>query len=173
MTTLDPTTLSAEKLAPMLRAWASGLFATEAAVELLIAHDVWPRRRDFLFTLVDAVDDGWARRGTVAPMASIDWDRVEAFLVSAPASRSEIAVLRLAASLAGSTVNRPLHDATAGLDETNTTLVLNAIAHRCGWHERGTTQLITGTLGASRADVDGPPAIAVGRYRPETRGGAA
>ena len=157
----------------MLRAWASGLFASEAAVELLIAHDVWLRRRDFLFTLVDAVDDGWGPRGAVVPMAAIDWDRVEAFLLSAPASRSEIAVLRLAASLAGSTVSRPLHDATAGLDETNTTLVLNAIAHRCGWHERGTSRLINGTLGESGADVDGAPAQLTSRYRPSPRGGAA
>jgi hypothetical protein len=157
----------------MLRAWANGLFASEAAVELLIAHDVWPRRRDFRFTLVDAVDDGWGPLGAVVPMASIDWDSVEAFLVSAPASRSEISVLRLAASLAGATVSRPLHDATAGLDETNTTLLLNAIAHRCGWHERGITQVITGTLATSRPDVDGPPAPALGGYRPEAPGGAA
>jgi hypothetical protein len=173
MTTVDPTTLTADELAPMLRAWASGLFASEAAVELLIAHDVWARRRDFLFTLVDAVDDGWAPRGAVVPMTAIDWDRVEALLASAPASRSEISVLRLAASLAGSTVSRPLHDATAGLDETNTTLVLNAIAHRCGWHERGTTRLITGTLAGSRPDVDDRRPPAMGGYRPDTRGGAA
>src|SRR3954451_3595560 len=136
MTSIDPTTLTSEELAPMLRAWASGLFASEAAVELLIAHDVWPRRRDFLFTLVDAVDDGWGPPGSVVPMAEIDWDRVEAFLVSAPASRSEISVLRCAASLAGAAVNGPLRDATASVDETNSVRILNAIAHRCGWHER-------------------------------------
>src|SRR5215218_6220857 len=62
MTSIDPTTLTSEELAPMLRAWASGLFPSEAAVELLIAHGVWPHRRDFRFTLVDAVDDGWGPR---------------------------------------------------------------------------------------------------------------
>jgi len=170
---VDPTTLTADELAPMLRAWASGMFASEAAIELLIAHDVWPRRRDFLFTLVDAIDDGWGPRGSVVPMAAIDWDRVEAFLVSAPASRSEISVLRCAASLAGAARTVPLHDATAGLDETNTTLVLNAIAHRCGWHERATAQLITGALAVSRPDVEGRRAPAMGEYRPDTRGGAA
>src|SRR3954470_23453840 len=166
MTTLDPTTLSAEELAPMLRAWASGMFSSEAAVELLIAHDVWPRRLDFLFTLVDAIDDGWGPRGGVVPMAAIDWDRVEAFLVSAPASRSEISVLRCAASLAGASVNVPLRDATAALDETNAALVLNAIAHRCGWHERGTSRVINGTLGESGTDVDSPPAQVARNYRP-------
>ena len=173
MTSIDPTTLTADELAPMLRAWASGMFASEAAVELLIAHDVWPRRRDFLFTLVDAVDDGWGPRGSVVPMAAIDWDRVEAFLVSAPASRSEISVLRCAASLAGAAVNVPLHDATAALDETNSALVVNAIAHRCGWHQRGTSRLINGTLEEGGTGVDGGPAEAMSRYRPAPRGGAA
>ena len=173
MTSIDPTTLAPDDLAPMLRAWASGMFASEAAVELLIAHDVWPRRRDFLFTLVDAIDDGWGPRGSVVPMAAIDWDRVEAFLMSAPASSSEISVLRCAASLAGAAVNVPLRDATAALDETNAARVLNAIAHRCGWHERGTSRLINGRLGESGTDVDGPPSQALSRYRPSPRGGAA
>ena len=173
MTSIDPTTLTADELAPMLRAWASGMFASEAAVELLIAHDVWPRRRDFLFTLVDAIDDGWGPRGSVVPMAAIDWDRVEAFLVSAPASRSEISVLRCAASLAGAAVNVPLRDATAALDETNSALVLNPIAHRCGWHERGTSRLITGTLEECGTDAGGLPAQAMRRHRPSPRGGAA
>src|SRR3954470_7045680 len=153
----------------MLRAWASGMFASEAAVELLIAHDVWPRRRDFLFTLVDAVDDGWGPRGTVVPMASIDWDRVEPFLVSAPASTSEISVLRCAASLAGAARSVPLRDATKGLDETNAALVLDAVAHRCGWHERGTAALITGRFEEREASVKARSVAA--RYRPNPRGG--
>ena len=85
----------------MLRAWAAGLYPSEAAVELLIAHGGWLRRRDFLASLVDAVDDGWGPRGQVVPMASIDWERVEGFLAQAHASSSEAALLRLAASLAG------------------------------------------------------------------------
>src|SRR5919206_4978256 len=103
MTTLDPTKLASAQLAPMLRAWAAGLYPSEAAVELLIAHGSWMRRRDFLTALVDVVDDGWGPRGEVVPTASVDWERVEGFLAHAHASSSEAAVLRLAASLAGTT----------------------------------------------------------------------
>jgi len=171
MTSIDPTTLTSEELAAMLRAWASGLFPSEASVQLLIAHDVWLHRRDFRLTLVDAVDDGWGPKGTVVPMASIDWDRVEAFLVSAPASTSEVSVLRLAASLAGTAISVPLRDATKGLDETNAALVLDAVAHRCGWHERGTARLITGRFDGREASARARSAAA--RYRPNLGGGAA
>jgi hypothetical protein len=156
MTTLDPTTLTVEELAPMLRAWAVGIYAGEAAVELLIAHDSWLRRRDFLSTLVDAVVDGWGPEGVIVPMASIDWDRVEAFLATAPASSSEAAILRLAASLAGATNTTPLRDLTGGLDDANAALVLDALAHRYGWHERGTARLVTGTFAGQRVSPGGP-----------------
>jgi hypothetical protein len=144
MTTLDSTTLDATTLAPMLRSWAAGLFTGEAAVELLIAHDTWLHRADFRGRLVDAVDDGWARDGGIEPMASIDWDAVEDFLTEAPCSTSEAGILRLAASLAGTEVTTPLAMMTASLDDTNAALVLDALAHRFGWHERGHTHRVTG-----------------------------
>jgi hypothetical protein len=59
MSTIDATTLQPVDLAPMLRAWSSGLYPSEAAVGLLIAYGRWLRRRDFLARLVDTVDDGW------------------------------------------------------------------------------------------------------------------
>jgi hypothetical protein len=40
---------------------------------------------------------------------------------------------------------------TAGLDEANGRHVLDAIAHRFGWHERGTSHLVNGR------QVDEPP----------------
>lgn len=151
-TTIDPTTLTVDELAPMLRAWAGGLYTDEAAVELLIQHRTWLRRRDFVVALVDAVVDGWGPQGVVVPMASIDWEGVEAFLDEAPASRSEICILRLAASLAGAQVAGSLRDLTVNLDDTNAALVLDALAHRYGWHERGRTQLVTGTFTVDRTD---------------------
>jgi hypothetical protein len=36
----------------------------------------------------DAVVDGWGPEGAVVPVASIDWERVETYLIDAPASRS-------------------------------------------------------------------------------------
>ncbi len=86
-------------------------------------------------------------------MASIDWDRVETFLAAVPASRSEIAILRLAASLAGARVDAlPARPDRLSLDDTNAALVLDALAHRYGWHERGKTQLVTGTFVIARPD---------------------
>jgi hypothetical protein len=75
----------------MLCTWAAGLYPSEAAVELLIAHGRWPRRRDFLTCLVDAVD-GWGPRGEIVHIASIDWEPVETFLSQAGVSSSEAAV---------------------------------------------------------------------------------
>src|SRR3954452_24273408 len=121
----------------MLRSWAAGLYPSEAAVELLIAHGTWLRRRDFLASLVDAVDDGWGPRGEAVLMASIDWERVETFLAQAGASSSEVAILRFAASLAGTQGGPSLLQLTASLDHANAGLVLEALAHRCGWHEHG------------------------------------
>ncbi|HEY6794237.1 MAG TPA: hypothetical protein VI248_06105 [Kineosporiaceae bacterium] len=144
MPTLDPTSLHPADLAPMLRAWASGSHPSEAASGLLIAHGHWLHRRDFLARLVDAVDGGWGPRGTVVPLAAIDWHGVAAFAADARASSSELAVLRLAASLAGSTLDVSLMELTAGLDDTNARHLLDALAHRLGWHQRGTQHLVTG-----------------------------
>ena len=147
-TDLDPTTLEPDELAPMLRAWAKGLYTTEAAVELLIAHDHWLRRRDFLGRCTWACTDGWLGGETV-PMAGIDWDTVAAATSLSnqnglAGSSSEVQVLQLAASLAGATMQDSLLGLLAGLDQANTRFVLQAIAHRQGWHEHGITADITG-----------------------------
>jgi hypothetical protein len=142
--TIDPTTVSPIELAVMLRAWAGGLHPCEAAVSLLVAHGHWLRRRDFLTQLVDAVDDGWGPRGTVVPMAAVDWAAVPGFLEQTPASSSEQGVLNFAASLAGTPVPGSVQQFTAGLDNTNGRHILEALGHRFGWHERGTTHLVTG-----------------------------
>ncbi len=151
----DPTTLPPARLAAMLRAWSAGLYPSEAATELLIAHGTWLHRPDFLLTLVDAVEDGWGRGGHIVPMASVDWDRVETFLAHTYGSTSELNVLRLAASLAGATTTGSLLDMTSGLDDTNTRYVLDALAHRFGWHEHGTTHTTTGQL--TRTDATRSP----------------
>ena len=103
MASIDPSTLTPERLAPMLRAWAAGLYAEEAAVDLLIAHRTWLTRRDFLTRLVDVETEAWTPGGIPVPQASIDWDTVAMFTDGGalPASSSETVILRLAASLAG------------------------------------------------------------------------
>lgn len=144
MTTLNPLQLTAAQLAPMLRAWAEGDYAAEAAVELIIAQGTWLARGDFRSRLIDAVDDGWTRDG-FAPMAVIDWKAVPDFLHEAPASSGEAGVLRVAASIAG-TDTGPLRALTYSLDPTNTELVLQALAHAAGWHERHRHAFITGEI---------------------------
>ena len=145
-TTIDPTILTTDELIPMLRGWAHGYYPAEAAVELIIRHQTWLHRTDFLLDLVDAVADGWGPEGVTMPIASIDWDRVEHFLAAAPASTSEKAILRFAASLAGALVEPCLREFTGGLDDRNGSLVLDALAHRFGWHERGRAHLVTGAF---------------------------
>ena len=146
MATIDATTLTPDQLAPMLRAWAAGLYPSEAALDLLVTHRFWLTRRDFLTRLVDAVDDGWGPRGAVVAMASVDWDGVAAFLddPAVPASSSEVAILRLAASLAGTRIDASLMELTGCPDPTNAGRVLDALAHRLGWHEHGLTRRVTG-----------------------------
>jgi hypothetical protein len=151
VTTIDPTTLAPDELAAMLTAWAEGHLACEAAVGLLThaAGGYWIRRRGFLTACVTAVDDGWSRHGEV-PMAVIDWDDVAGFLqAGVVASSGELSVLRTATSLAGVDVG-PLREVTACLDVGNLALVLDAIAHQAGWHERGVTRTVTGHLDTPR-----------------------
>lgn len=145
MTKLDPTTFDPGRLAGMLAAWAEGDYAGEAATGLLVhgARGHWLHRRDFLTTCVQAIDDGWSIDGPV-PMAIIDWEAVEAFLTAgAAASSGELSVLRAAASLAGVDAGS-LREVTASLDVGNLGHVLDAVAHRAGWHEHGFSRTVTG-----------------------------
>jgi hypothetical protein len=144
MTELDPSDLTVEQLAAMLRAWAQGMYADEAAVGLLICHGHWLARQDFRTRCVDAVWEGWTR-DAVAPLASIDWPAAAQLAESCPCSSSEQAMLLTACSLAGVDTG-PLTVLTRSLDHANLALVLQAIAHRAGWHEQFLTTTVTGHL---------------------------
>jgi hypothetical protein len=121
-------TLTLDKLTACLRVGARGAYATEAAVELLIAHGTWLRRADFRAACVD--DDGHT-------LAWIEWDTVVDFLNDAPASTSEESMLLIAAELIGVDTGTPLGHLLTGLDAHNTRIVLDAIAHACALHVRG------------------------------------
>lgn len=149
----DPTAIPLPELRAMLRRWARGIYPGEAAVELLIAHDRWLRRRDFLTRCV-FVCDRWDENDPV--MAGLDWSQVAAAVDPAgsiqpgegfPASASEIKVLAVVASLAGAPLRQSLRDLIVGLDVSNTRRVLDAVAHAGGWHEHQITATITGTVG--------------------------
>lgn len=141
MASLDPTTLTSDQLTSMLNAWAKGSYGDESAVNLLDAHGTWLARHDFLKACVEVADRG-ASVGT-APMAWVDWDAAARLGRTAPASASEALILRLACSLAGVEAGT-LRELTSGLDTTNTARILDALAHRAGWHERGIRHTVDG-----------------------------
>lgn len=129
--------LAEPEIADGLRAWASGGYSTEAAVELLIAHGVWLRRKAFRQQAmwVSRGDEFAADDGEL--LCGIDWDAAAAVASTSPASASEHRILAFAIALVAG-VDHPvdLGDAVTGLDVTNTALVLQAIAHTAGVHER-------------------------------------
>jgi hypothetical protein len=124
-----------------LEAGAKGLYTSEAGVALVVAHRHWLTRQDFVDALVvDDDEDG--------SMAWIEWDDVVDFLEDHPASSGEAALLLIAASLAGARVGEPLGHLVSKLDLSNLELVLDAVAHANGLHERHTTLTICGDPGA-------------------------
>jgi hypothetical protein len=79
-----------ESVAAGLRAWAKGDRINTAAVELLIEHETWIRRRDFLVACTDSGDG----------MTRIRWTAAREFADSAPlCSTTEHAVLRIAVAI--------------------------------------------------------------------------
>ena len=120
------TTLPLHQLTAGLRAQAEGAFGAEAAAELLIAHDHWLRRQDFLDQLVDHDEHGGYKG---RPVTWIDWPAVPAFAKHAPCSTSEANILRLAAELVDVDTGVPLGQLLTGLDVRNSRLVAGAIDH--------------------------------------------
>jgi hypothetical protein len=95
-------TLALDALVAGLAATATGTPSDEAAIRLLIAHNHWLHRADFIDCLVMTERERFS-----PPVAWIYWHQVPAFLADAPRSSSEAAVLRIAASLAGHDPHRP------------------------------------------------------------------
>ncbi|QUX27896.1 hypothetical protein KGD83_21835 [Nocardiopsis akebiae] len=127
-------------LVQSLRNWADGFAADRAAVELLIAHESWLARRDFLDRCVDIVPSEELSDPT-RPVAIIDWEEtVRALADALPASSSEVAVLRIAASL-GTGEPVDLRDTLVGLDATNTAAVATAMVTAAQASDRVTVTL--------------------------------
>lgn len=103
-----------------LRAWAMGLYPTEAAVELLIrgfgARGPW----------VQPAEDG--------SRFYLDTDLLLSEGVEGPYSGGERRVLAVVASLLG-VAPVDLSEALPGLDREKVALVLAAVAHAAGSHE--------------------------------------
>jgi len=103
-------------LGAVLRSSAVGGFGFEAAVELLVDHDVWLHRPDFAEAAV-TVHDGQAR---------VDWAEAWAFCNRAEAPAAELCVLRIACSLADPSFKVGLGEVGC-LDHRNLHLVQEAL----------------------------------------------
>jgi hypothetical protein len=115
-------THSREELAVLLEIGARGCYADEAAVALLIGHDMWLRRSDFVRTCVSVEELA----------AFIDWRTAIAALDAGalPCSTSEASMLRIAAGLGAVAVD--LRAMLCGLDARNIVLVAEAVLHANG-----------------------------------------
>jgi hypothetical protein len=118
------------ELAALLRVGARGCHSDEAAVGLLVEHDLWLHRHDFVRTCVAVETDLFDEDEEVA--AFIDWSAAVKVLDAGglPCSTGEGAVLRIAAGLAGVPVN--LRAMLGGLDARNIRLVAQAVMHANG-----------------------------------------
>jgi len=123
--------LSGDELRAALLRTASGVYATEAAIRLLLAHGSWPLRLDGAGLLT--VSEATTAAGSASCYAEVLWEEVSANIDAGHlliGSGSEIRVLRIAASLAAG-IPVDLADAVTGLDRHNLALVLAALSHAC------------------------------------------
>ena len=116
-------------IAAALHAHARGIYPGEAAVALVIDHQYWLTRADFLTGFTNTFPgftDG-------TPMAAICWPEAVAALDCGQlsGSGSQNRILRLAASLADG-IPVDLQNAVSGLDDTNLHHVVTAIRHAAG-----------------------------------------
>jgi hypothetical protein len=140
------TALSTPDLADRLRTWAAGLKSTEAAVELLIAHGAWLGRTVFVDALVESFEayDHYCKG--VVSVAIVDFEGIPAFLHTFECSAGDESILRLAAAIAEVPTASSLGALLGELDGANVALLLDAIAHAAGWHERAYVHVVTGQI---------------------------
>ena len=125
-----------DDLADAIRAWAKGWLPTEAAAELLIAHQAWLLREDFLQVAVEA---GWEPfRGW--EVAAVDFaaaaDAVQGIL---PCSDGERQIVLVAASIAEG-IPVDLREAALCMDAVNAARAARAICHAAGRRVRVVTE---------------------------------
>ena len=124
------TSTSPRQLSEALRAAASGIHHLEAGTGLLIDCGSWLHREDFtsrFITVNTSISDG------VTMLASTDWEAAVATLHAGglPASGGERRMLLLAASIAAG-IPVSLNDTLPGIDRSNASLVVSAVAHAAG-----------------------------------------
>ncbi len=116
--------LTAEQLAVVLEDTAAGISADDAAVTLIARHDRFLHHPAFR-RVITAGSSIWSGE----PVAVIRWRAAVHALQAGllPCTRSEAAVLRIAASLGDDAVPVHLRSVLGGLDTRNIALVTDAI----------------------------------------------
>lgn len=134
----DP--IPTDDLLDVLRAWARGMYTTQAMVEILArGSGNWLNRHDFRTACIGIDPD------EAGFWAWIDYDAARAFLDTNPiASGGERRMLELALSF-GAGHHVDLGETLCGIDDHNRTVILDAVAHCGGWHERQLTGTVDGT----------------------------
>ena len=117
--------ISLEDLEAALRAAAAGSVRDEAAVELIIAHGIWLTRDDFRERVRhDAVPPGFPPEAAWIDFA----DGYEEM----PGSAQDYKILLLAAEIAGWDTGASRDFILSDLDQRETRLALDAVAHALG-----------------------------------------
>lgn len=138
-------------LVAALRSWASGDRAFSSAVELIVEHDVWLHRNDFVGRCITVITDPDVL-GDGDPVALIEWVEVRLALETGDlvGSSSEIAMLKIAASIgAGQPVS--LQRALSCLGPVDAAAVVDAIIGATG---AGDHVLATRSPSAHRRVID-------------------
>src|SRR6266700_578027 len=130
------TTVNPRRLGDALRECARGIHPLEAGTGLLIDCGSWLHREDFtsrFITIGTSVSDG------VTLLASTDWEAAITALHGGelPSSSGERRMLLLAASIAGG-IPVSLYDTLPGIDRSNASLVVGAVAHAAGLADQET-----------------------------------
>jgi hypothetical protein len=138
MNTPPPVNLTAEDVTIGLRVAAAGSYPAEAAVELLIRHQGWLMRPEFVATCVYALDDE-------GQALAVDWAAVVENVAEADAPPADRTVARIAAQLGADPFDPEAAQAVstvgslalllASLNRSQVDLVLAAISHAAGTHD--------------------------------------
>ena len=108
--------MATEDLGAVLRTSTVGGFGFQAAVELLVDHNYWLHRADFVNSAVTVDSD---------EQATIDWAEAWSFCDRAEASDSQLCVLRMACSFADPTFKVGLGEVGC-LEHRNLNLIRDA-----------------------------------------------
>ena len=117
-----------EDLAAAIRTWAKGWLPTEAAAELLISHQAWLLREDFLLAAVETRRDVYRDRQVAAVDFAAAAEAVQGVL---PCSDGERQVLLVAASIADG-IPVDLREAALCMDGANAARAAQAVCHAAG-----------------------------------------